>query len=91
MNMRLILTGLGLVFIGAIILAFSEVLSSPQVSGTTSSNVGGFILIGPIPIVFGSGNQALFPQLMTFGIILTIIAILFYVLPFILLRKNQRN
>ncbi|MEM2847030.1 MAG: DUF131 domain-containing protein [Nitrososphaerota archaeon] len=69
MDLVLIFLGLGLVFVGGVLLLLAASLSRARVRG------GGLILIGPIPIIFGDRSL---------GIILLIIALL-ALIPVILL------
>ncbi|MCW3994551.1 MAG: DUF131 domain-containing protein [Candidatus Bathyarchaeota archaeon] len=66
----LLLAGVALVFIGLAILVVAILL----LSGT--GDIGGIILIGPIPIVFGSGANA--GWLILLGIIITVLSILLF-------------
>jgi uncharacterized membrane protein len=50
---RLIWIGFAIIFVGFLVVALGTFIGS---SG--SSSVGGFILIGPIPIVFGGGPES---------------------------------
>jgi uncharacterized membrane protein len=50
---RLIWIGFTIIFVGILVVALGTFLGS---SG--SSSIGGFILIGPIPIVFGGGPDS---------------------------------
>ncbi|HUI01718.1 MAG TPA: DUF131 domain-containing protein [Nitrososphaerales archaeon] len=52
MNPRLIWVGLALIFLGSLVVIVSA--SGPG----SSASVGGFVLIGPIPIVYGSGPDS---------------------------------
>lgn len=87
--MRLTIIGFLLIFIGMLLIIFGSISQvAPQ---STSSAVGGFILIGPIPIFFGAGpHQALLP-LVTLGIIFTVIYIIFFILSIYIFRKNIEN
>ncbi|MEM3897160.1 MAG: DUF131 domain-containing protein [Nitrososphaerota archaeon] len=69
MDLVLIFLGLGLVFVGGVLLLLAASLSRARVRG------GGLILIGPIPVIFGDRSL---------GIILLIIALL-ALIPVILL------
>jgi uncharacterized membrane protein len=74
-----LLLGIALVFIGiAVIVVVSVVLSG-------SGSVGGIILIGPIPIVFGAGPDA--GWLTVIGIILTAVS----VISFLILNRRQKK
>jgi uncharacterized membrane protein len=68
----LLLLGIALVFIGIVVL----VIASVVLGG--SGRVGGVILLGPIPIVFGIGPDA--GWLITVGIIFTIVSIILFLL-----------
>jgi|ECHhosMinimDraft_1075155.scaffolds.fasta_scaffold00041_20 uncharacterized protein (TIGR00304 family) len=46
---------------------------------------GGIILIGPVPIVFGS-SKGITKALLILGIVLTALLVLLYVLPFLSLK-----
>ena len=67
-----ILLGITLVFVGiAVIILASIVLGG-------SGSVGGIILIGPIPIVFGAGPEA--GWLIAISIILSVISIVLFLI-----------
>ncbi len=71
--------GIALVFIGiAVLVVFSFVFSG-------SSSVGGIILIGPIPIVFGTGYDA--GWLIAVSIILTVVSVVL----FLIMNKRERR
>ena len=72
-----LLLGITLVFVGIAVL----VVASLILGG--SGSVGGVILIGPIPIVFGAGPDA--------GWLITISAILTVVSVVLFLVSNRRN
>ncbi|QIW23197.1 DUF131 domain-containing protein [Sulfolobus sp. S-194] len=86
--MKLIYAGLGLIFLGIIILTLASV-SPTNVSTTTSGGFAGIVFLGPIPIVFGAGNPSQLPYLFIFGIVFTIIALIFFLLPWIIGRKTK--
>ncbi len=67
-----LLLGIILVFVGIAVL----VVASLVLGG--SGSVGGVILIGPIPIVFGAGPGA--GLLIAISIILTVISIIFFLI-----------
>ncbi len=75
----LLLLGLALVFIGIAII----VVATLFLGG--SGSVGGIILIGPIPIVFGAGPEA--GWLIAVGAAITIISIVL----FIVLNRRTRG
>jgi uncharacterized membrane protein len=74
-----LLLGIALVFVGfAVIVVVSVVLGG-------SGSVGGIILVGPIPIIFGAGPDA--SWLIVISIILTAVSIIL----FLILNKRQKN
>jgi uncharacterized membrane protein len=72
-----LLFGIALVFVGLAVL----IIASVVLGG--SGSVGGVILVGPIPIVFGAGPEA--SWLIAISVIMTIISILLF------LVMNRRN
>ena len=75
----ILLSGFAVIFIGVILVALASML------GGNSSSVGGIILIGPFPIVFGAGPSA--PWLIAVGVIL---AFIIFVLLFVMRRRIGR-
>jgi uncharacterized membrane protein len=74
-----LLLGIALVFVGiAVIVVVSVVLGG-------SGSVGGIILVGPIPIVFGAGPDA--GWLIVISIIMTAIS----VISFLILNRRQKK
>jgi uncharacterized membrane protein len=68
----LIVLGISLVFVGiAVIIAVSALSGG-------SSSVGGVILIGPIPIVFGAGPDGAW--LIVLSVVLTIISVVLFLI-----------
>jgi uncharacterized membrane protein len=65
----LIILGIILVFVGVAVMVVASALSG-------SSSVGGVILIGPIPIVFGAGPDAAW--LIALSVVLTIISLVLF-------------
>jgi uncharacterized membrane protein len=76
----LLIVGFALVFVGV-----SVIIVASLVFGDLGS-VGGVILIGPIPIVFGSGPDATW--LIALSVILTIISLTVFV---VLNRRAKRS
>jgi len=74
-----LLLGIGLVFAGIAVL----VIASIVLGG--SGSVGGVILIGPIPIVFGAGPDA--GWLIAFSMILTVVSVVLFL---VLNRRNRK-
>ncbi len=79
-TLAILLFGISLIAIGIAII----VLVSLFVGG--SGSVGGVILIGPIPIVFGAGPDALL--LVAVGIIIAIFSVILF---WIFNKKLKRN
>lgn len=74
-----LLLGIALVFVGIAVL----VVASLVLGG--SGSVGGVILIGPIPIIFGAGPDA--GWLITVSIILTVVSVVLFL---VLNRRNRK-
>ncbi|BFH73396.1 DUF131 domain-containing protein [Sulfurisphaera javensis] len=87
--MKLVYAGIGLLFLGIIILTLASISNIPISQTTTSGGFTGVIFIGPFPIIIGAGNSSQLPYLFTFGIIFTIIAIIFFILPWIFNQKSR--
>jgi len=69
--------GLFIIFIGFIIIIFALLFREVEKGEEAISKGGGIIIIGPIPIVFGSDKQMiLFAAVI--GIILTIFALIIF-------------
>jgi uncharacterized membrane protein len=67
----LLVVGFVLMFVGVAVVFLAAVFSG-------SSSVGGVILIGPIPIVFGSGPDAV--PLVLLGVIITVISVVLFLI-----------
>ncbi len=81
--MRLILLGFLVILLGfALVIAGS--VTSPTVG------FGGVVLIGPFPIFFGEGPSSYAGDFVILGIVLTVIAVGFYLLNIILLKSFRR-
>jgi uncharacterized membrane protein len=68
---RLLILGVALVFVGILVLVIVSLLSGG------SGNVGVVIFIGPFPIVFGSGPDAVW--LILIGVILAVLSVVFFI------------
>jgi uncharacterized membrane protein len=73
-----LLLGIILVFAGIAVLVFASLVFG-------GSSVGGVILIGPIPIVFGAGPDAAW--LIAISIILTVVSVVLFL---IMNRRTRR-
>jgi len=75
---KLLLLGVSLISLGVILIVIASVFSDGSV------NLGGIIVIGPIPIIFGAGENA-WPMIL----IATILAIACLILFLLLGRQKQ--
>ena len=74
-----LLLGIALVFIGIIILVVATLVFGG------SASVGGIILIGPIPIVFGVGPDA------SWLIVISIILVVLSIVLFLVMNRRLRR
>jgi uncharacterized membrane protein len=81
---RLAWVGVAIIFVGFLVVALGASVGS---GGSSSS--GGFILIGPIPIVFGSGPGS--GMLAAVALVITVAMVAVYLLSFFLLRSGERR
>jgi uncharacterized membrane protein len=82
---RLAWAGFAIIFVGFLVAA----LGTFQTQGGSSS-AGGFILIGPIPIIFGSGGQGS-GTIVTIAIVLSAVMIAMYLVSFLLFWRGGRR
>ena len=77
--------GLALIFVGVLIMVIAVVLLS--ISGAKKGNVrgGGAIIIGPVPIVFGTDEKML-KTVLLLSLGLTVILVVAIVIYYFLLR-----
>lgn len=81
---RLLPLGVVLIFAGFLVLVVG---SFPGGSG--SASVGGFVLIGPFPIVFGGGpNSGTFAEV---GVVVTVATIAAYIVTLLVWRSGRRG
>ncbi len=78
----LVTIGIMLIFIGFIIVMLSIILAAGRSSRVEG---GGVIIIGPIPIVFGT-NRNITVLLLVLAIILTVLTIVLFIAPLITYR-----
>jgi uncharacterized membrane protein len=76
--------GVAIILVGFLVVALGASLGS---GGSSSSE--GFILIGPVPIVFGSGPNT--GQLTLVGLVVTVAVVVFYVISFFFWRSGRRR
>jgi uncharacterized membrane protein len=74
-----LLLGIALVFVGIAVIVVVSVVSGG------SGSVGGIILVGPIPIIFGAGPDA--SWLIVISLILTAVSIIL----FLILNRRQKK
>lgn len=87
-NRGSIVRKLGLFFVGFMVMLAGTLLlitATATSSHEGSSSFGGVIIIGPIPIIFGSGPDAAWMVLL--ALILTILSIA----AFLIMRKKMKN
>jgi len=80
---RLMLLGIAITFVGFLVVVMGTFFES---GGQASS--GAFILIGPIPIVFGSGPNS--GNLATVGLLITVAMVVVYLVSFLFWRARQQ-
>ncbi|QKQ99774.1 DUF131 domain-containing protein [Metallosphaera tengchongensis] len=86
--MRLTLVGIALIFLG-FILTFIGAFTSTSFS--TSPAVGGVVLIGPFPIIFGKGYSGEVIPLIIIGLIFTVISVIFFLSSIWFIRKAGKE
>ncbi|HEV2389595.1 MAG TPA: DUF131 domain-containing protein [Nitrososphaerales archaeon] len=84
MNPRLVSLGVAVILVGFIVVALG-IFTAPG----DSSSGGGFILIGPIPIVFGTGPNS--GILTTVALVITAAMVGVYILSFLFWRSGGRR
>jgi uncharacterized protein (TIGR00304 family) len=77
--------GIALIFVGVIVIVIAAVLLS--VSGAEKGKVkgGGAIIIGPVPIIFGTDKQSL-KTVLLLSLALTVMLVVAMVVYYLLLR-----
>lgn len=79
--------GFALVIIGFILAFVAVILLAVKSSGgTNKTRGGGVLLIGPIPIIFGTDREST-KVLMILAIVLIVIVLVFMLLPTLLLNR----
>ena len=81
---RLAFLGVAIIFVGFVVVALGT-FTGPSGSGSS----GGFILIGPIPIVFGSGPNS--GMLVAVALVITVAMVALYLLSFLFWRSGERR
>ena len=80
----LYILGLILVFVGVLVLIFTSVIIAARRGRSTKTKTAGIIIVGPVPIVFGSDKKTV-KTLMVLAIILTVALIVAFLLYYFLL------
>jgi len=85
---ELVTLGILIAFIGFFIIFFAIAYSifKSASKGEAKAEGGGVIIVGPIPIVFGS-SQKVAKIVMILAIVLLIVTILFYLVPYIIMYR----
>ncbi len=75
--------GLTLIFVGVLVLIFAAILVAARHGRNGKTKTAGLIIIGPVPIVFGSDKKTV-KTLMVLAIILTVALIVTFLLYYYL-------
>jgi uncharacterized protein (TIGR00304 family) len=78
------LAGIALIFIGIIIIIAAVLLLSVRSAGKGKVRGGGAVIIGPIPIIFGTDRKSL-KTILLLSIALTILLIVVMIINYLLL------
>ncbi len=79
------LAGIVLIFIGLAIVVISIILKSGRSSGKANIRGGGAVIIGPIPIVFGT-DKKMVRSMLILAIVLTVLVLTVTVVNYLLAR-----
>jgi uncharacterized protein (TIGR00304 family) len=80
----LYLAGIALIFIGIIIIIAAVFLLSVRSAGKGKVRGGGAVIIGPIPIIFGTDRKSL-KTILLLSVALTILLIVVIIINYLLL------
>lgn len=80
----LYLAGIALIFIGIIIIIAAVLSLSVRSAGKSKIRGGGAVIIGPIPIIFGTDRKSL-KTILLLSIALTILLIVVMIINYLLL------
>jgi uncharacterized membrane protein len=81
---RLVWAGFAIIFVG-----FLVVIAGGSLEKGFSGSSGGFILVGPIPIVFGSGSDS--GMLASVALAITLVMVIAYLVSFFLGARGRRG
>jgi len=79
------MAGIVLIFIGMIIVVISILLRSGRSSGSANARGGGAVIIGPIPIIFGT-DKKMVRSMLILAIVLTVLVLTITVVNYLLER-----
>ncbi len=82
---KLVIVGFALLFIGVMLIFIGFLYSALKSSGT--GEAGGVIVIGPIPIIFGTSERAVKIAVIA-AVLLMVLAIILMLLPYWFLRGS---
>ncbi len=75
--------GIALIFIGMFIIALAALLASRHGVGKGNVKAGGVVIIGPVPIVFGS-DKKMVKTMLILAIVLTVLVLAVTVVNYLL-------
>ncbi len=79
------LAGIVLIFIGLVIVVISILLKSVRSSGSDKVRGGGAVIIGPVPIIFGT-DKKMVRSMLILAIVLTLLVLTVTVVNYLLAR-----
>jgi uncharacterized protein (TIGR00304 family) len=71
--------GILLIIVGVIVILLAVILTSARGTGKSKVRAGGVIMIGPIPIIFGTDKKSV-KTIVTLALALTVAAIIFFII-----------
>jgi uncharacterized protein (TIGR00304 family) len=77
--------GIALIFIGVLIVALAVLLKSNRSAGKGNVQAGGAVIIGPVPIVFGSDKKTV-KTVLVLSIVLTALVLAVTIVNYLLAR-----
>ena len=77
--------GMALIFVGVLIIVIAVILLSVSGGKNGKAKGGGAIIIGPIPIIFGTDNKSL-KTVLLLSLALTMVLVVAMVVYYLLLR-----
>lgn len=79
------IVGIALIFVGVLLVALAVLLKSKRYAGKANIKAGGAVIIGPIPIVFGTDKKTM-KTVLVLSIVLTAIVLAITVVNYLLAR-----